>query len=1072
MKLPPEPSSCDSYDLWRQDIEVWAELTETPVAKRGLALQYACRTNKRLHKAVLKIPSEQVKCNEGLENVLKVIDTFHKVDKKESAVKSYKEFLSLKRKQDQTIADFILEFDEISNETKSNGNSLSDDLLAYQLLESVNISETDVRVIRTSTVQLTYKNVQDALRRSFGDSTYSTQSIKPEPVFVNNAEDQQQNESEDEVFYGASNKWRNFRQNSNRNNDEHQTYQLSMRQTTRRGKNPFDKNGHITQCNYCCSINHYAPECPDKRKDSSATNSNAYYNVTLYEQDEEDPDNMRSLIHETFGCAVLDCGAPRTVCGENWMNNFMGTLKEEDYELVKYSKSNSVFKFGNGKCIKAINSVQIPISIGTKNVTLTTEVITEDIPLLFSRNSMKKAKARLNTADDTISMLGEEIKLVITSTGHYAVPINRNRNILEQEANISLQCSIPNMSQEQIALKLHRQFAHQPPERLIKLIEKSHYKNDNLITKIEEVSNSCDICKKYQKQSLKPAVYRPMAKRFNDIVAIDIKYIKDQPVLHLIDCQTRFSTSTIVPDNKAETLISSIFKIWIAVFGTPANLISNNETYFANEKFVSMGKEYNIYVKTTVPESAWSNYICNRYNSILGEMAERLIEDTGCSLTVALAWTNSAKNAMQTIQGFSPAQLVFGYNPMLPTVNSDKPPALSSESAYTDLVEGNLNALRMARIAHVQTESSERLRRAQNKDIISRDIKYIDGDSVYFRKNRDNTWEGPACVVGQDGQLVLVTLQNTWFRIHTSNLQLINKPESSIETIKDFVTSITNPNKKKDYEKVVIDDDNSESESEDENLRRNSNDKFFRQDNDQVNIEVKGGRSRKEHDIHQPNEKEHRHDNALDNLSDIETLVTQTFFNQWTQQVTDEKKNYEKQKPKGLKQMINSKFVKSNPGCKANLVCKDCRETKTSKKESTNYSKPAKGLSLVFIAGLLLLFLGVFGGNTYIDLNYSLETSANTLVNERRLTVAAYLGNLMGPMKVFRKEHLPNHDRISLDLARRRLEQEVIRRLLLKCLLLKEKDGSCWRITTVFKELNLKLKRKGGELLECIYIYF
>ena len=78
----------------------------------------------------------------------------------------------------------------------------------------------------------------------------------------------------------------------------------------------------------------------------------------------------------------------------------------------------------------------------------------------------------------------------------------------------------------------------------------------------------------------------------------------------------------------------------------------------------------------------------------------------------------------------------------------------------------------------------------------------------------------------------------------------------------------------------------------------------------------------------------------------------------------------------------------------------------------------------------------------------------------------------MGPMKVFRKEHLPNHDRISLDLARRRLEQEVIRRLLLKCLLLKEKDGSCWRITTVFKELNLKLKRKGGELLECIYIYF
>ena len=210
----------------------------------------------------------------------------------------------------------------------------------------------------------------------------------------------------------------------------------------------------------------------------------------------------------------------------------------------------------------------------------------------------------------------------------------------------------------------------------------------------------------------------------------------------------------------------------------------------------------------------------------------------------------------------------------------------------------------------------------------------------------------------------------------------------------------------------------------------------------------------------------------LDNLGDVETLVTQTFINQWTQQVTDEKRIYEEQKQNGLKQMINSKFKKSYSGCKANLICKDWGETKTFKKESTNYSKLARGLSLVLMTGLLLSFLGVFGGNTYLHPNYSLETSANTLLNENRLTVAEYVGFIMGPMKVFRKEHLLNHDRTSLDLARRRLEQEVIRRFLLKCLFLKEKDGSCWRITLVFKGLNLNLKRKGGELLECIYIYF
>ena len=93
--------------------------------------------------------------------------------------------MSLKRKQDQTIRDFLLEFHEYLNETMSHGNILSDDLKAYQLLESVNISEADIKIIKAPTVQLTYKNVQEALRRCFGDSTYSTQTLKSEPVIVN-----------------------------------------------------------------------------------------------------------------------------------------------------------------------------------------------------------------------------------------------------------------------------------------------------------------------------------------------------------------------------------------------------------------------------------------------------------------------------------------------------------------------------------------------------------------------------------------------------------------------------------------------------------------------------------------------------------------------------------------------------------------------------------------------------------------------------------------------------------------------------------------------------------------------
>ena len=107
MKLPPDPSSSDNYSLWRKDIELWQQLTDTPAAKQGVALQYACRTNSKIHEAVLDIDPAVVKGtgeNQGIAAVLQVLGQFHNVDKKETAVKCYQDFLSLKRKRSQKVS--------------------------------------------------------------------------------------------------------------------------------------------------------------------------------------------------------------------------------------------------------------------------------------------------------------------------------------------------------------------------------------------------------------------------------------------------------------------------------------------------------------------------------------------------------------------------------------------------------------------------------------------------------------------------------------------------------------------------------------------------------------------------------------------------------------------------------------------------------------------------------------------------------------------------------------------------------------------------------------------------------
>ena len=77
---------------------------------------------------------------------------------------------------------------------------------------------------------------------------------------------------------------------------------------------------------------------------------------------------------------------------------------------------------------------------------------------------MKKANMSLNFENDTISAFGENIPLFTTESGHYAIPITKSAQIVnqvERESTPSIILSLANdKSDREIAIKLHRQFAH------------------------------------------------------------------------------------------------------------------------------------------------------------------------------------------------------------------------------------------------------------------------------------------------------------------------------------------------------------------------------------------------------------------------------------------------------------------------------------------------------------------------------------------------------------------------------------------------------------------------------------
>ena len=106
--------------------------------------------------------------------------------------------------------------------------------------------------------------------------------------------------------------------------------------------------------------------------------------------------------------------------------------------MIEYVSTNSLYKFGSGSKVEAMIGVIMPITLGSKQVFLRTDIVSEDIPLLLSKRSMKIAETVLNTMNDTVEMLGEQIPLIVTSTDHYAIPINQNRAMLETNTHIVL----------------------------------------------------------------------------------------------------------------------------------------------------------------------------------------------------------------------------------------------------------------------------------------------------------------------------------------------------------------------------------------------------------------------------------------------------------------------------------------------------------------------------------------------------------------------------------------------------------------------------------------------------------
>ena len=227
---------------------------------------------------------------------------------------------------------------------------------------------------------------------------------------------------------------------------------------------------------------------------------------------------------------------------------------------------------------------------------------------------MKNAKMNINFEQDTVQALNQELPLSLTRSGHYILPLSPSTQLIQEINQPTFQdtdtvtlhvreITGDDTSVASIASKLHHQFDHAPARKLLRLV--SHAgppwaNNSALKMQIDQTVDNCSTCNLYKKPPPRLVVGLPLATRFQETVAMDLKFYSGKIILHLIDHVTRLSTVVHIPSKQPKVIMNAILSNWISVYGAAEKFLSDNGGEFVNEEFLILCEQFNIIVQTAL----------------------------------------------------------------------------------------------------------------------------------------------------------------------------------------------------------------------------------------------------------------------------------------------------------------------------------------------------------------------------------------------------------------------------------------------------------------------------------------
>ena len=189
----------------------------------------------------------------------------------------------------------------------------------------------------------------------------------------------------------------------------------------------------------------------------------------------------------------------------------------------------------------------------------------------------------------------------------------------------------------------------------------------------EKLSALPDIRRSYSKGSATPIkVFAPLKLVHVHFTSIETTMELNQlpsvkNMLVITDHFTRYSMVFVTKDQKAKTVARILYERFIAVFGTPAKLLSDRGVNFTSALVEELCLAFRIQKCRTTAYHAQCNGQVERFHQTLFRMIGKLSADKKAQWELHFPELLNAYNSTQSaVTGYSPHYLMFERRPRLP----------------------------------------------------------------------------------------------------------------------------------------------------------------------------------------------------------------------------------------------------------------------------------------------------------------------------------------------------------------------------------------------------------------------